>query len=112
MTTRYWREGVRVAFVCPQCSSREWGSSRQPDGSWVRSCHGVGCRLRFAEADDYLYFTVGGARMPTRLAYERATTTSSPSAVVAASTPSAAAAERSPSKGGQVIPLRPRTRRT
>lgn len=28
-------------FTCPKCGSHHWGSSRNVDGTWTRSCHGT-----------------------------------------------------------------------
>lgn len=64
-----------VEFECPKCHGSTFGSSRNPDGTWERMCHGTRrstvetgcaqhpvvealqpCGFQWQEADDWQHF--------------------------------------------------------
>jgi hypothetical protein len=54
---------IRGKLVCPNCGDTKFGSSSQPDGSLIRTCHGSvndeqACAFRWPETDDHKYFYV------------------------------------------------------
>lgn len=48
-------------LVCPNCGDSKFGSTQYPDGSLVRSCHGLvndetPCAFQWPSTDDHKYF--------------------------------------------------------
>lgn len=62
------RQRVRLEFRCPECNSREFGSSLGADLQLTRICHGQvydhardalrGCRYSWKESDDWQHFVL------------------------------------------------------
>ena len=49
--------------ICPQCGDTKFGSTRLPDGTLLRTCHGfinseTPCAFQWPESNDHLYFYV------------------------------------------------------
>lgn len=55
------QDGYWSHFECPVCGSNQYGSMRNPDGTWTRTCHGFvspeqECVFKSHDSHDHIYF--------------------------------------------------------
>jgi uncharacterized protein YqfB (UPF0267 family) len=63
----YKQKGYWSDFQCPKCSSTFFGSTREPDGSVIRICHGHGCDYKNHEKYDFKHFNKFSMNPPGEL---------------------------------------------